>query len=511
MLVLAAIAAAAAATVAVGTIWWAIFGDKARGRRRCPRCWHDLSRTPGLTCSECGHAARGEADLGRARRRWGVAVGTLVAVAVAAVWTQSILLNQGWPAYVPDMILVRLPALLPLDAQPNALLMEVTERLERGVLGPDEVLTLTEAVVAHAPMAGAAEDRTARVIAAIAVTSPEGLDASPGEPGSVSSRKQRERTAFNDARCKLLDRLPPWIEAVPLPRIPVGSPGQVAVRGTVWGSQAEWRVREVGSDRWLVGDSMSGMRRVPTGSILESHARPMDGSLRCELDTAVRRRTPDGHAWEAWRPGPQIRVDGPCEESALDGLEPVDGPELRSAAEQCFGGPIVVWDAEDHPVALRFNLNAFAAHGLGDVLVGIRAELVEGGTTRRRTRLWWAAGSRSGWLVEYQDLEALRRLRDDVKSAAARSPAMEVPVSVEGWTLRITAEPLTACRSLPAPPAMVTGRAWSGMLELPVRGFIEPADRARTTYWVLPDGKAHGEQLSVDGYPPSKQEHRKSR
>ena len=43
-----------AMSLAVWAIWWAIFADKARGRRRCPRCWHDLSRTPGLTCSECG-------------------------------------------------------------------------------------------------------------------------------------------------------------------------------------------------------------------------------------------------------------------------------------------------------------------------------------------------------------------------------------------------------------------------------------------------------------------------
>ena len=95
MLVLAGVAAAAAAAVAVGTIWWAIFGDKARGRRRCPRCWHDLSRTPGLTCSECGHPARTEAELGRARRRWGTAAAALAAVAIAAVWAQSVVLNQA--------------------------------------------------------------------------------------------------------------------------------------------------------------------------------------------------------------------------------------------------------------------------------------------------------------------------------------------------------------------------------------------------------------------------------
>ena len=46
--------------VGVGAVWWALFRDKARGRRRCPRCWHDLSATPGMTCGECGFAAQAD-------------------------------------------------------------------------------------------------------------------------------------------------------------------------------------------------------------------------------------------------------------------------------------------------------------------------------------------------------------------------------------------------------------------------------------------------------------------
>ena len=33
---------------------WAMFGDRARGRRRCPRCWYDMSGATLLKCPECG-------------------------------------------------------------------------------------------------------------------------------------------------------------------------------------------------------------------------------------------------------------------------------------------------------------------------------------------------------------------------------------------------------------------------------------------------------------------------
>ncbi len=52
----------------------ALFVDQVRQifrkRRRCPRCWYDMSHTPGLTCSECGYKAKREEKLFKGRRRW---------------------------------------------------------------------------------------------------------------------------------------------------------------------------------------------------------------------------------------------------------------------------------------------------------------------------------------------------------------------------------------------------------------------------------------------------------
>lgn len=506
MLVLGTIAAAAATAVAVGVIWWAIFGDKARGRRRCPRCWHDLSRTPGLTCSECGHAAQSEADLGRARRRWGTAVATLVAVAVIAVWAQSVFLNQSWPTYLPDAVLVRIVGPLTKGWIPSEILDEASDRLRDGSLDADEVLTLAESVVAMAPAAGAHTDPMAALIAAVDASRPEELDPAPGEPGSVSSAKEARRRDFEVRRLALLDQLPPWIEATPLDRVPAGGPGLLCVRGTVWGTKAEWRVREVGSDApWLVGDQEAGMRRTPAGSVLSVRASPDAGRLRCELETAVRRRTADGTAWGEWSAGPRLSVDHPSIAVDLSGLEPVDDEGARAAALACFDRPVVTWESDETPVALRFQMMTFGANGFGDLLVGITAEVLEDGVPRRRSRLWWSSASRSGWVVECQDAAALRRLRDASRRAPAEATnAGEAPV-VPGWTLRITSDRATAARALgPGTNQAPKDRFWAGSLELPLRASLEPGDRARRTYWFDPIDAACGTPRAKSADLPDK-------
>src|SRR5262250_1829377 len=49
---------------------WSLLHDRSRGRRRCPRCWYDMSAVPGLKCPECGKAIRSERSLLRTRRHW---------------------------------------------------------------------------------------------------------------------------------------------------------------------------------------------------------------------------------------------------------------------------------------------------------------------------------------------------------------------------------------------------------------------------------------------------------
>lgn len=112
---------------AIGVGGWALFGDgrpfvsraAIGGRRRCPRCWYDMSRahpvgveattfgdhttlTPRYTCSECGKSVRGVAGLQKTRRRWKRV--PLAVVLLCVAW-QTALVNTpgrvGWQGLVP--------------------------------------------------------------------------------------------------------------------------------------------------------------------------------------------------------------------------------------------------------------------------------------------------------------------------------------------------------------------------------------------------------------------------
>lgn len=70
--------------------------------RRCPKCWYDLSHSPGLTCSECGYAAQRERQLHRVRRlnrHLAIAI-TALAAGYMAIRGPAIK-QRGWWAAVP--------------------------------------------------------------------------------------------------------------------------------------------------------------------------------------------------------------------------------------------------------------------------------------------------------------------------------------------------------------------------------------------------------------------------
>jgi len=87
-------------------IKWLI-GDRSKGRRRCPKCWYDMSATTGLTCPECGRTARAERRLFRTRRRARLIV--LAAVACSLAWCAHLTVRAsryGWLSVIPTTILI---------------------------------------------------------------------------------------------------------------------------------------------------------------------------------------------------------------------------------------------------------------------------------------------------------------------------------------------------------------------------------------------------------------------
>jgi len=88
---------------------WALFADRARSRRRCPRCWYDLSATDALVCSECGFVARREKKLYKTRRksRWACVAAVVLVMAYGLAVTPRIKRSSyHWPGAVPTTALL---------------------------------------------------------------------------------------------------------------------------------------------------------------------------------------------------------------------------------------------------------------------------------------------------------------------------------------------------------------------------------------------------------------------
>src|ERR1043165_8220491 len=106
--------AASIALAGAVLLGWALFRDRSRGRRRCPKCWYDMSGlaespTGGWVCPECGPAIARERRMRKTRRRWrgaltGLALGALGIGAPA----REQVLRDGWLSFVPTRVLYEL-------------------------------------------------------------------------------------------------------------------------------------------------------------------------------------------------------------------------------------------------------------------------------------------------------------------------------------------------------------------------------------------------------------------
>lgn len=90
-------------------LWWSLFRDRARGRRRCPKCWYDMAGVPGLVCPECGRDGTQEKGLLKTRRRWRFAgIGALIAIAGSAALCTPTVRGYGARGLIPTPALMLL-------------------------------------------------------------------------------------------------------------------------------------------------------------------------------------------------------------------------------------------------------------------------------------------------------------------------------------------------------------------------------------------------------------------
>lgn len=102
-------AGAVLALLGLALVYWSLLHDRARGRRRCPKCWYDMS-APGpdpLTCPQCGRTAKREKKLFKTRRRWGWAtIALFLFLGVLSLSLTPQVKHEGWLSIIPRQGLI---------------------------------------------------------------------------------------------------------------------------------------------------------------------------------------------------------------------------------------------------------------------------------------------------------------------------------------------------------------------------------------------------------------------
>ncbi len=99
--------AAALFLCALGLLYWGLWGDRARGRLRCPKCWFQMAdqmakafKDDEFKCPQCDHDARTEKRLRKSRKRWGLILTSCVLLMPHAYGLYV------FAAWIPDRALV---------------------------------------------------------------------------------------------------------------------------------------------------------------------------------------------------------------------------------------------------------------------------------------------------------------------------------------------------------------------------------------------------------------------
>ncbi|MHC4081059.1 MAG: hypothetical protein ACYSU2_07025, partial [Planctomycetota bacterium] len=400
----------------VALTWWGLFGDRARGRRRCPRCWHDLSHTPGMTCSECGYTAKRERTLFRTRRRLIPAVVGVAVASLATTWGIEQLQREGIVSQLPTrVLLLSLPF---VGGAHEGITSELSLRLSRAALTDSHYRTLIKRCLrgdrGARPVTARWEEKYGSLLDQCRNGAPEDIDldaALLALPARIQLGTDRPWPA--DAPVCLNLEVHHW-----------WTPG-TACRVHV---TPKWDGAETVT---IVG---SGVRRSPRPYPLVIE-RPGDART-LDFDLALERRLPVAEAaWEHVQEqsiSVALTLDGPL----ADVLQPEESDELREAVVSTFGQGVVKWTGGRSPVRVRFDPRHTYVLGLEDTAIGASVEILRDGDLARRLDLWWPSrpelgNDNYGWLVAYEDVPMV----------------MEANEGDGRWQMRVRGDPAIALRA----------------------------------------------------------------
>lgn len=427
-------------------------GDPANGRRRCPRCWHELGPT-GARCSECGHAVANERDVTRTRRRPWRGVAAILAILGIGVAARVRFLDSGPWSIAPTSLLLRATPLIS-GAGYRSAPWELAQRAQTGLLDDAqlrEALALAIQGDGDAPPATAAWERKYVPILR-----------------AVLRKLPREEPMLLE-----LMKIPPTLRVQPV--LGDGTDPLLSIEIDEW---------------WPNVVECEVTLELPNHATRRAIFRP-DGRLQ---PLFVSLGDPSTDAREAFTVHATIgqrflgseapftpvvsldaRVEGLDREqgaAATALLKPVDSEVLRTSLEEVFAEGLFLWRSGTPRAGMRFAVGATAREECEGVAFGLVVEILERGVVRRTSNIWWRGGSgatSSSWLPSEENVEALERLH------------AETALMPEGWTMRIRGDRHLAAYAIPfrrrgeapqsgAQPGSPSVHAYfDGTIELPLR------------------------------------------
>lgn len=441
-------------------------GDAARGRRRCPRCWHELGPS-GLRCTECGHFAHDEQDVARTRRapiRGVLALFGVVAIALAA---RARFLDRGPWSVAPSMLLLAATPWFD-DGGYRSAPWELAQRISAG--------EIDEAQLATAVKLFAAGDSAALPPS----------DAWKAKYGQIG-RALLQRLPRNDAALLPLIDVPPRLSVDLVPGD--GTAPLLLLDAEVWWpSFVEGTATLTFADGTQRRASFEPSGRAP-GLLLAVPPEVLGTMCTVVLAHKIRGRD------DAWTTCAPVEIAIPNTQAArppAGELLPERDDALRKAVAAAFAEGLVVWKSSVPRAGLRFNTAETADERWTDVAIGLVVELLEEGVVRRTSRIWWRggiAGATPRWLPSEEDVDALARLwsaptEDDrrwtirvrgdanlanyaqyviAKEVASKEVSSKEVASKEG------ASKEAAAHDARATPPIVLTRRFAGEIEIPVQ------------------------------------------
>lgn len=442
----------AAGAMLVYVAWWALFSDRARGRRRCPRCWYDLAYSPGMTCSECGYTGRSEKDFAKTRQRKLVGLSAIVGCALLGGLVIDRANERGWATYLPTNVIIWS---LPMGSGPDGTLFI---ELERRITNPKKGIT---------------DEQWLAILERCAKGDPAARPA--GEVWAakygVTLRVWRDRLLASDDR-QFRKRVEEILMTIP-PRVEITNdrvwPADVAPALDVeardwWPSWTQMRITATPRLPDAETDVHVRLRDRIRSRAYTLHLPPLPaGEHEVEIDLKIDRRLTGNGADKEWTELEQRVVNVPVQvEGALaDAMEPVDSDEMTAMMHEVFAGSALVkYPAGSLPVRIGFSPGETFEDVFDDTAVAIRIDVLRDGRLGRQLDVWWRGGDGNfdrqyAWEVPW--------LNDAVLGEPSKPN--------EVWTIRARGVPELALR--------VDGvtKYWSGQVEvqMPIRPQRSPA------------------------------------